>query len=114
MTETIFDKILAHQIPVQIVFEDADVLAFKDIAPQAKVHVLVIPKKKARNLSELQTWAAQDVGLFFQKVAVVAAHLGLETTGYRTVLNTGSDGGQSVDYIHAHLLGGEPLSGNFS
>ena len=114
MTETIFDKILAHQIPVQIMFEDSDVLAFKDISPQAKVHVLVIPKKKARNLSELQAWPAQDVGHFFQKVALVAAHLGLHKTGYRTVLNTGSDGGQSVDYVHAHILGGEPLSGNFS
>ncbi len=114
MTETIFDKILARQIPVQIVFEDKDVLAFNDISPQAKVHVLVIPKKKARNLTELQTWTAQDVGCFFQKVGLVAVHLGLDRSGYRTVLNTGADGGQSVDYVHAHILGGEPLSGNFA
>jgi histidine triad (HIT) family protein len=114
MPDTIFDKILAKTIPAQIVFEDLDVMAFKDISPQAKVHVLVIPKQKARNLSELREWNAGDVGKFFQKVAAVAAHLGLADKGYRVVLNTGQEGGQSVDYIHAHILGGEPLSGNFA
>jgi histidine triad (HIT) family protein len=114
MAETIFDKILARQIPAQIVFEDQHVIAFKDISPQARVHVLVVPKKKARNLSELQQWQASEVGLFFQKVAEVADLLGLKETGYRTVLNTGEQGGQSVDYIHAHILGGEALSGRFA
>ena len=114
MAETIFDKIIARQIPAQIVFEDQDVLAFKDISPQAKIHVLVIPKKKARNLTELRAWDSRDVGIFFQKVAAVAEHLGLADKGYRTVLNTGNEGGQSVDYIHAHILGGEALSGQFS
>jgi histidine triad (HIT) family protein len=114
MAETIFDKIIARQIPAQIVFEDSDVLAFKDVSPQAKIHVLVIPKKKARNLSEMRSWNPQDVGVFFQKVAMVAEHLGIPEKGFRTVLNTGQEGGQSVDYIHAHILGGESLSGNFS
>lgn len=114
MSDTIFDKILAKQIPAQVVFEDHDVLAFKDISPQAKVHVLVIPKKKARNLNELRHWKPEDVGNFFHKVAMVAEHLGLAQSGYRTVLNTGNEGGQSVDYVHAHILGGECLSGKFA
>ncbi len=114
MADTIFDKILAKQIPANIVFEDQDVLAFKDISPQARIHVLVIPKKKARHLGELRQWRPEDVGIFFQKVAQVADHLGLGQTGYRTVLNTGDQGGQSVDYIHAHILGGEALSGRFA
>jgi histidine triad (HIT) family protein len=114
MSDTIFDKILAGQIPAQIVYEDQDILAFKDISPQAKIHVLVIPKKKARNLSELQSWRADEVGTFFQKVAAVADKLGLANSGYRTVLNTGREGGQSVDYVHAHILGGESLSGHFA
>lgn len=114
MSDTIFDKILAKQIPAQVVFEDDDILAFKDISPQAKIHVLVIPKKKARDLNELRKWQPQEVGLFFQKVAFVADKLGLAASGYRTVLNTGREGGQSVDYIHAHILGGESLSGRFA
>jgi len=114
VAETIFDKILRREIPANIVYEDDDVLAFKDIAPQARVHVLVVPKRKAANLNELQHWDRQHVGAFFQKVAMVADKIGVSKSGYRTVLNTGADGGQSVDYIHAHILGGEPLSGRFS
>jgi histidine triad (HIT) family protein len=110
---TIFDRILARQIPAQIVFENEVVLAFKDINPQALVHVLVIPKKRAKNLSDLKDWNTVDIGLFFQNIALVAAHLGLDKTGFRTVLNSGSDSCQSVDYIHAHILGGEQLKGTF-
>ena len=114
MAETIFDKILRREIPASIVYEDDDVLAFKDIAPQARIHVLVLPKKKAKNLSELQQWDSRLVGAFFQKVAMIADKIGVSNSGYRTVLNTGADGGQSVDYMHAHILGGESLSGRFS
>jgi histidine triad (HIT) family protein len=114
VAETIFDKILKREIPASIVYEDDDILAFKDISPQAKQHILVIPKKKARNLTELRHWDSQQVGVFFQKVALVAEKVGMGQSGYRTVLNTGRDGGQSVDYIHAHILGGEQLSGHFS
>ena len=113
MAETIFDKILRREIPASIVYEDEDVLAFKDIAPQARIHVLVIPKKKASNLTELRNWDSKQVGAFFQKVAIVAEKIGVSQSGYRTVLNSGPDGCQSVDYMHAHILGGEPLSGRF-
>jgi histidine triad (HIT) family protein len=107
---TIFDKILSREIPAQIVYEDEAVLAFRDIQPQAPTHVLVIPKKKVARFSELGTLAAQDVGLFFAGVAKVASHLGLDKNGYRVVVNNGRDGQQTVDYIHAHILGGRGLS----
>jgi histidine triad (HIT) family protein len=114
LADTIFDKILEGKIPASIVYEDNDVLAFKDISPQAHTHVLVIPKKKAISLKDLKNWDSRDVGVFFQKVAMVAETIGISESGYRTVLNTGANGGQSVDYLHAHILGGEPLSGRFA
>lgn len=114
MADTVFDKILRHEIPATIVYEDDDVLAFCDISPQAQTHVLVIPKKRAANLNELRDWDSRDVGVFFQKVALVAEKIGVSKQGYRTVLNTGREGGQTVDYIHAHILGGETLSGRFN
>jgi len=114
LTETIFDKILERKIPASIVYEDDDVLAFKDISPQAHTHVLVIPKKKAASLKDLKQWDSYDVGVFFQKVAMIAEKIGISDSGYRTVLNTGANGGQTVDYLHAHILGGEPLSGRFA
>lgn len=113
MSDTIFDKILAKQIPAKVVYEDQVVLAFEDVHPQAKVHVLVIPKQKARSLNDFRTWNPQDVGIFFQKVAEVAHHIGVGTHGYRVVMNTGKGGGQTVDYVHAHILSGE-LSGEFA
>lgn len=114
MAETIFDKILAKRIPAKIAFEDESVLAFHDIHPQAPVHVLVIPKKKLRSFHELNQWSAEETGLFMHKVAHVAQTLGLHPKGYRVVFNTGLEGGQSVDYIHAHILGGTPLNGAFA
>lgn len=114
MSETIFDKILAKQIPANIVYEDDDVLAFKDIHPQAKIHILMIPKRKARSLNDLKDWEPKDVGLFFQKISVVAHHLGVGSKGYRVVMNTGLEGGQTVDYMHAHILAGESLTGEFA
>jgi histidine triad (HIT) family protein len=111
---TVFDKIISRELPASIVYEDESVLAFHDINKQAKIHVLVIPKKKVRHLAEASTWPEQDLGTFFKKVAEVAQKLGLTEKGYRVVLNTGSDGGQTVDYLHAHILGGEALSGGFA
>jgi histidine triad (HIT) family protein len=113
MSDTIFDKILSKKIPAKIVYEDQEVLAFHDINPQAKIHVLVVPKRKAKSLNDLRDWDPKDVGIFFQKVADVAHHLGVGTHGYRVVVNTGAGGGQSVDYVHAHILSGE-LSGDFA
>lgn len=114
MTDTIFDKILAKKIPADIVFEDDCVLAFKDIHPQASVHVLVIPKRKASSLNDISRWPAEEAGHFLQRVGLVAQKLGLSKSGFRVVMNTGSDGGQTVDYLHAHILGGQSLNGGFA
>ncbi len=110
--ETLFDKILQKKIPSEAVYEDDDVYAFKDINPQAPVHVLVIPKKKVERFAQLKEIAKDDVGIFFQKVSLVAAELGLEKNGYRIVINNGKHGQQSVEYLHAHILGGRQLQWN--
>ena len=107
---TIFDKILNKEIPVQSVYEDEYVLAFRDIQPQAPVHVLVIPKKRWERFSEFKDADPLAVGEFFTRIATVASALGLDTNGYRIVLNNGRDGQQSVDYVHAHILGGRSLT----
>jgi histidine triad (HIT) family protein len=107
--ETIFTRILAREIPAEIVYEDDWVLAFKDIAPQAPVHVIVIPKSYVKNvltLSESDVELAGRVLLGCQKVGQA---LGLEKSGMRVVLNCGEDGGQSVAHLHAHVLGGRAL-----
>ena len=107
--ETIFDKILKREIPAQIIFEDDDVLAFNDINPQAPTHVLVIPKIKWKSFAELQEADDLAVGRFMKKVSHVASQLGLAESGYRIVFNHGRDGQQTVDYIHAHIIGGRSL-----
>jgi len=114
MSDTIFDKILAGTIQANVVYEDEVVLAFKDIHPQAPVHVLVIPKRRAASLNDLKNWDAAAVGGYFQRVAVIAEKLGLAERGYRIVMNTGSEGGQTVDYAHVHILGGTSLDGGFA
>ena len=105
---TIFQRIINKEIPAQIVFEDDRCLAFHDVAPQAPTHVLVIPKKEIVNLAAT---AAEDQALLGHLLFVarqVAEQLGL-SNGYRVVLNCGPDGGQSVDHLHLHLLGGRTL-----
>lgn len=108
--DTLFDKILRKEIPSESVYEDDDVYAFRDINPQAPVHVLVIPKKRADGFADIKAMDAAEVGRFMQGVSRVAAELGLEKNGYRVVFNTGRDALQTVDYIHAHIIGGRRLS----
>jgi histidine triad (HIT) family protein len=107
---TIFDKILAREIPAQVVYEDDAVLAFRDVNPQAPVHVLVIPKRKIARFAEMRHASEADVGAFFARVAKVACELGLEEKGFRVVVNNGRDGQQTVEYLHAHILGGRGLT----
>jgi histidine triad (HIT) family protein len=109
MAQTIFDKIIKKEIPARIAFEDEWVLAFHDINPQAPVHVLVIPKHKVERYSDLDKEDVTRVGEFFTRVAKVARHLGLDDGGYRVVVNCGPDGQQTVEYLHAHILGGRQL-----
>lgn len=107
--ETLFERIIAGEIPADVVYQDDSTFAFRDIRPQAKVHVLVVPKTRYRNLGEL---AAADPGLLSQVVATcrkVAELEGVVESGYRVVFNTDSDAGQTVFHVHAHVLGGEPL-----
>jgi len=108
MAETVFAKIIRGEIPARIEHDDDLCLAFHDVAPQAPVHVLVIPKRPIESLAGV---AADDAGLLGHLVVVatqLARRLGLDS-GYRLVVNCGPDGGQSVDHLHVHLLGGRRL-----
>jgi histidine triad (HIT) family protein len=107
--DTVFDKILRRELPARVVHEDQDVLAFHDARPQAPVHVLVIPKRKVASLDRLEEFSSQEAGRFLQAVASVARGLGLAESGYRVVINCGRDANQSVDYLHAHILGGRHM-----
>ena len=107
---TIFQKIIDRQIPADIVYEDERALAFRDIHPQAPVHVLVIPKKP---IARLSASTPDDDALLGHLLAVarkVAVQEGIAASGYRVVTNDGAHGGQSVDHLHLHVLGGRPLS----
>lgn len=106
---TIFTKIINREIPADIVYEDDLALAFRDINAQAPTHVLVIPKEEIASLNDISDDNAHVMGHLFSVVRKVAAQLEL-TGGYRTVINCGVDGGQTVDHIHIHLLGGRSLS----
>lgn len=109
VSNTIFDRILAGEIPCKKVFEDEHTLAFHDIAPQAPVHVLIIPKTKIVNVAAAQEEHATALGRVLLTAGHVARLLGVDHSGYRLVFNNGRDGGQSVDYLHCHLLAGRPL-----
>jgi len=109
MNETIFDKILMGEIPTHKVYEDEFVYAFKDINPKAPIHVLVIPKVKIERFSDLEILDVTLTGEFFKRVSIVAKKLGLNNNGYRVIFNNGQDGGQEVEYLHAHILGGKKL-----
>ncbi len=106
---TIFTKIIDKQIPAAIVYEDDLCLAFRDINPQAPTHVLVIPKREIASIDALTADDATLVGHLFVVVRRIAADLGL-SDGYRTVINCGRHGGQTVDHLHIHVLGGRSLS----
>lgn len=107
--KTIFERIIDREIPAQIVYEDDRALAFRDVGPQAPTHVLVIPKKPLPNLAAAEASDADLLGHLLNVVRLVAEQEGLDG-GYRVVLNVGSDGGQSVDHLHFHLLGGRKLT----
>ncbi len=109
MADTLFTRIINREIPADIVYEDDRCLAFRDVAPQAPVHVLVIPKKPIASIDAAEPSDGELIGHLTLKAKHVAGELGL-TGGYRLVVNCGRDGGQSVDHLHIHLLGGRSLS----
>lgn len=108
MANTIFKKIIDGEIPANIVYSDDQCLAFHDVKPQAPTHVLVIPRKEISSLAEAETGDAALLGHLFLVANRIAVDLGLKS-GYRVVVNCGVDGGQTVDHLHVHLLGGRGL-----
>ncbi len=109
MSKTIFEKIIAREIPAQIVYEDDLVCAFRDINGQAPTHVLIVPKKPVPRIAEALPDDHKLLGHLLLKAAEVAAKLGLKQTGYRLVINNGPDGGETVPHLHCHILGGRHM-----
>ncbi len=109
MSDDLFLKIIDRDIPADIVFEDDEILAFRDIQPQAPVHVLVIPKRHIATLNVLEDDDAGLVGRMVLTARRIAADEGLDEDGYRLVFNCNEHGGQSVRHIHLHLLGGRQM-----
>jgi len=110
MTDTIFAKIVRREIPADIVYEDDDVLAFRDLNPQAPVHVLFIPKRAIATLGNATEDDATLLGKLLLAAARYAREQGFEEQGYRTVINTNEDGGQTVFHLHVHLLAGRRMT----
>jgi histidine triad (HIT) family protein len=110
MSKSVFQRIIDREIPASIVYEDDQVLAFRDANAQAPVHVLIIPKKAISRISEAHSEDHKMLGHVLLKAAAVAAQLGLDKSGYRLVINNGPDGGESVPYLHCHILGGRKMS----
>jgi histidine triad (HIT) family protein len=106
---TIFEKIVRREIPAQIVFEDDDVMAFHDVDPKAPVHVLVVPKRVIPRLAEAKAADEPLLGKLILTAAHVARDLGVDESGYRIVINSGPDAGESVPHLHVHLLGKRSL-----
>lgn len=109
MEKTLFQKICDKEIPADIVYEDDQVLAFRDISPQAPTHVLLIPRKAIPRVNEAKAEDQMLLGHLLLKAAEVARNIGLEENGFRLVINNGRDGGESVPHLHCHILGGRAL-----
>ncbi len=109
MPDTIFHKIIRREIPADIVHEDEHLIAFRDIAPQAPVHVLFVPKTPLATLNDVQPSQADIIGRLAIAAADYAKQQGLADDGYRIVINCNADAGQTVFQLHLHLLAGAPL-----
>jgi histidine triad (HIT) family protein len=107
---TLFEKIIAREIPADIVFEDDQCLAFRDISPQAPVHILIIPKKPIARIGAAQADDQSLLGHLLLIAAEIARRENIAPTGYRLVINNGPHGGETVPHLHIHLLGGRPLA----
>ena len=109
MSDTIFDRIIRREIPADIVYEDEHLFAFRDIAPQAPVHLLFVPKVDVATMNDLQPSQTEVVGRLVVAAAAYAKREGFAEDGYRLVVNCNDDGGQTVFQLHLHLLAGAPL-----
>jgi histidine triad (HIT) family protein len=110
VTDCLFCRIVAGQVPAQLVRETDRTLAFRDIAPQAPTHVLVIPREHYRDAAALAAADPELAGLLLEEATAVAVAEGLADLGYRIVLNTGAEAGQTVFHVHAHVLGGRSFT----
>lgn len=110
MGNTIFGKIIRREIPADVVYEDDDLLAFRDLNPQAPLHVLFIPKKPIATLNEATAEDAALLGKLLLAAASYAKREGHAEDGYRTVINCNTHGGQTVYHLHVHLLAGRPMT----
>lgn len=106
----IFCRIVAREIPANIVYQDDRMTAFRDVNPQAPVHILIIPNEHIPSLVDLQPDQAHLVGEMVRAASVLAEREGIAESGFRLVMNSGPDAGQTVDHLHLHLLGGRPMS----
>ncbi len=109
MSDTIFDQILRHEIPADIVYEDDDILAFRDIHPQAPVHVLFIPRRSFATLNDCTDKDATLLGKLLLAAAAYAKREGFADAGYRCIVNCNAGGGQTVYHLHLHLLAGRQM-----
>ncbi len=107
--DTVFGKIARGELPADIVYADDDLVAFRDLSPQAPTHVLVIPRKPIATLNDAGPEDAELIGRLFLAAAKIAQQEGFAEDGYRTVVNCNANGGQTVFHLHLHLLGGRPL-----
>ncbi|MBI1763184.1 MAG: histidine triad nucleotide-binding protein [Acidobacteria bacterium] len=112
MTEAdcLFCKLAEGTIPSEKVYEDDQALAFRDLHPQAPTHVLLIPKEHLDSLNDASQSDQPLLGYLLRLVPKIANQLGIAESGFRTVINTGGEGGQTVDHLHIHLLGGRPMT----
>ena len=106
---TLFEKIANHEIPATILYEDEDIVAFRDINPQAPQHIVIIPRQPIASINDVKFSDAELVGKLILIAKQLAVECGIDKSGYRLVFNCGPDAGQSVDHIHLHLLGGRSL-----
>lgn len=106
---TLFEKIIAREIPAEIVYEDDRCLAFRDISPKAPVHILVVPKSVIPRIGAAADDQAGLLGHLLLTAAAIARAEGISGTGFRLVINNGPDGGETVPHLHVHLLGGRAL-----
>jgi histidine triad (HIT) family protein len=110
MSANIFERIIAREIPAEIVYEDDLVVAFRDNNPQAPVHLLIVPRQNIPRLAEAKPEDHKVLGHLLLKAAEVAEKAGLKKTGYRLVINNGADAGESVPHLHCHILGGRNMA----
>lgn len=109
-TDCIFCRIAAGQIPADVVREDTDTVAFRDLDPKAPVHVLIVPRRHIASVNDIEASNAGLMGALFVAASEVAAAEGVAERGYRLVMNTGTAAGQSVPHVHLHVLGGRPFA----